>query len=124
MDQAELNRLCQQSGVEGCLWRLIRTWDPDKLAIWIQQERAKGATPEMLIHCVAEAMSGAAFVLARDIGGDRRGAMLGDGGLVGQLRAMIAHKLDVVGGVHQIQSGNILTNAIGGDVPRRGVFKN
>jgi hypothetical protein len=89
MDQAELNRLCNQSGVEGSLWRLIRTWDPDKLVGWVQAERARGATPEMLVHCVAEVMSGAAFVLAQQIGGDKRGAMLGDNGLVGQLRARL-----------------------------------
>lgn len=102
MHPAELNALCQLPGVEGSLWRLLRSWDPDKLSGWIMSEKKKGATPEMLVHCVAEAMSGAAFVLAQHIGGDKRGAMLGDNGLVGQLRAQIAHKLDLVGGKHII----------------------
>jgi len=102
MDQAELNRLCQLPGLEGCLWRLLRSWDPDVLSRWIIQEKARGATPDMLVHCVAEAMSGAAFVLAMHIGGDKRGMLLSERGLLGQLRAQINHKLDVVGGQHKI----------------------
>lgn len=130
MDQAEINRLCQSPGVEGALWRLIRTWDPDKVVLWAMEERKKGADPEMVIHCVAEVMSGAAFSLANLLGGDKRGAMLGDNGLLGQLRTMVAHKLDVVGGIHQVvnrpvqaKAADVMTNAIAGELPRRGVFK-
>lgn len=102
MDQAELNKLCQLPGREGALWRLLRAWDPDKLAAWMAEERRKGASPDDIIHCVATAMSGAAFIVAQQIGGDKRGAMLGDKGLVAQLRIMIAHQMERVGGIHRV----------------------
>lgn len=104
MDQAELNRLCQLPGREGALWRLLRAWDPDKLLVWMAEERRRGASPDDIIHCVATAMSGAAFNVARNLGGDRRGAMLGGQGLVEQLRIMVAHQLEHVGGVHQVRT--------------------
>jgi len=101
MDQAELNRLCQLPGAEGCLWRLCRSWDPDKLGSWIVQERGK-LTPDQAISIVAEVMAGAAFVFARGLSGDRQEAMLGSNGMVERLRASIQHKLQQVGGGHQL----------------------
>lgn len=102
MNKAELNRLCNQPGSEGALWRLVRTWDPDKLAHWLLSEKAKGLTPDQAVAFVAEVMAGAAFVLANHLGGDRQGAILGDRGLVKMLQHSIAHKLSQVGGRHNI----------------------
>jgi hypothetical protein len=69
---------------------------------WLQQERLKGLTPDDAVHCVAQAMAGAAFALAQAVGGDKQGALLGDRGLVKQLEAMLRHHLTQVGGKHRI----------------------
>lgn len=102
MNPAELNKLCQQAGGEGALWRLVRSWDPDKLLQWLAQEKRVGLSPDQAVAIVAEVMAGAAFVLAQSLGGDKKGAMLGDRGLVNMLRMSVAHKLDQVGGAHVI----------------------
>lgn len=102
MERAELNRLCNQSGSEGALWRLVRAWDPDKLSNWLAHEKRSGLTPDQAVAHVAEVMAGAAFVLANTLGGDKKGAILGDRGLLAMMRASIAHKLDQVGGGHNI----------------------
>ena len=103
MDRAELNRLCQQPGGEGALWRLVRAWDPDKLTNWLSDERRRGGlAPEQAVACVAEVMAGAAFVLAQHLGGDKKGAMLGDRGLINMVKLSVEHKLGQVGGTHII----------------------
>lgn len=107
MDRTELNRLCQQSGGEGALWRLVRAWDPDKLSSWLSHEKRGGLTPEQALACVAEVMAGAAFVLAQHLGGDKKGAMLGERGLVNMLRMSISHKLEQVGGPHIIRPTSV-----------------
>jgi len=103
MTPAELNRLCQLSGGEGALWRLVRSWDPDKLGYWIAQERARGLSPDQALACVAEVMAAAAFVLAQSLGGDKAGALFGDQGLFRMIEMSARHKLDQVGGKHVIQ---------------------
>ena len=102
MSPSELNRLCSLPGREGALWRLLRAWDPDRLQLWLMEERKKGLTPDDAVHCVATAMSGAAFALAQQVGGDKRGCLLGERGLTTQLRIIIEHHLTQVGGAHRI----------------------
>lgn len=106
MTPAELNRLCQSPGMEGALWRLVRSWDPDRIAAWLEQEKRNGLPPEAAVGCVAEVMAGAAFVLAQHLQGDKKGAILGERGLMGLLRASVAHKLEQVGGKHIIVPRN------------------
>lgn len=103
MTPRELAELCNQPGGEGALWRLIRAWDPDKLAEWARTERkATGLSPEQAVACAAEVIAGAMFALAQQLGGDKRGAILGERGLVSMVRLSVAHKMDQVGGVHSI----------------------
>jgi hypothetical protein len=107
MDQIELNRLCQSPGQEGALWRLVRSWDPDKVAQWLMSEKARGSIAPMdAASCVAEVMAGAAFVFAQRLSGDRANAILGSGGLCAMMRASVEHKLTQVGGAHNIITGN------------------
>lgn len=100
MDEIELTKLCLKPGMEGSLWRLIREWDPDKVALWVKREKRAGLGPEEAVQCVAEVMAGACFVLAQSMTGDKRGAILGDRGLINMLKASVAHKLEQVGGAH------------------------
>lgn len=102
MEQAEFNRLCQKPGGEGALWRLVRSWDPDKLTRWLQEEKRKGLTPEQAIAIVAEVMSGMALILANALGGDKKGAILGQQGLCTMMRQAVEYKLTQVGGAHVI----------------------
>lgn len=103
VDGVELNRLCAQNNAEGALWRLVRVWDPDVINRWVDQERALGVlTPPMMIGHVAEVCSGAAFVVAQRLTGDRQDAILGQQGLISRMRASVQHKLQHVGGGHKI----------------------
>jgi hypothetical protein len=117
MDQSELNRLCNQPDAEGALWRLVRDWDPDNVHRWANREkRTRNITPIQMIGAVAEVCSGAAFIVASHLDGERHEAILGGNGLIERMRASAAHKLTQIGGAHRI----ILPNGQVRHVPKNG----
>jgi hypothetical protein len=77
-----IDDLCKIPGMEGCAWRLVKLWNPEMIARWMQIERLRGTPGPLCADALGDVLAAAAMGFGENCAPDVKEAIIGSMGVV------------------------------------------